>query len=70
MLHTAHGIATLLCVSERKVNRWADAGLIPCIALPNGERRFDGDAVQQWLRSLERQPLGLMRCVGGISQPR
>lgn len=68
VIHTTHGLASLLYVSERQINRWADAGEIPVILLPNGERRFDGDAVRAWLQS-RSQPFGTIRISGGLSEP-
>ncbi|MBU0637644.1 MAG: helix-turn-helix domain-containing protein [Planctomycetes bacterium] len=31
------------------VLRWARQGLIPCIRLPNGEFRFDREALARWV---------------------
>ena len=58
-------MSMLLQISERSLNRMADAGQIPSITLPSGERRFDSDQVRAWLRQLQR-PLAV---TGGISQP-
>lgn len=47
-LLTAPQVAALLSVSGESVRRWAEAGRLPSITLPSGQRRFrmsDIDAI-------------------------
>ena len=45
-------VATWLGVAVDKVRRWAMAGTLPCIILPDGSFLFEPAEVSQWLKSL------------------
>jgi excisionase family DNA binding protein len=38
------------------VRRWADKGALESFRTPGGQRRFDAERVEEFLRSLEQRP--------------
>jgi len=48
-LWTAQEVALWLSCSTRQVIRWAKAGHLPSILLPDGERMFDPVELAAWL---------------------
>ena len=42
---TVAEVASVLKVSEKAVTRWAHAGRLPCITLPNGDLRVEAEYV-------------------------
>jgi hypothetical protein len=53
-LLTQDETAEMLRLTERQLNRLARDGAIPSIALPNGQLRFEADAIRDWIDSLRR----------------
>jgi hypothetical protein len=53
-LLTQDETAELLRLTQRQLNRLARDGDIPSIALPNGQLRFESNAIQDWVDGLRR----------------
>jgi excisionase family DNA binding protein len=53
-LLTADEVAEALQLTRRQLNRLARDGSIPSIALPDGQLRFDDEALRYWVQSLKR----------------
>jgi excisionase family DNA binding protein len=51
---TVSQVAARLAVSAGTVRRWADSGAIESFRTPGGQRRFDSERVEEFLRSLQR----------------
>jgi excisionase family DNA binding protein len=51
---TVSQVAERLAVSAGTVRRWADSGALDSFRTPGGQRRFDAERVEDFLRSLER----------------
>lgn len=49
-------VSRLFGVTVRTVNRWADAGRIPCFRIPSGHRRFPRKQITALLPAPERTP--------------
>ena len=45
---TAEEVGRLLNRSARTINRWADAGRIPCVVNPGGHKRFRRTDFEGW----------------------
>ena len=43
----------VLGVSLSTVRRWSDAGVLPSYRTPGGQRRYNRDQLEQFLRSLQ-----------------
>ncbi len=54
---TVSQVAERLAVSQGTVRRWSDTGALESFRTPGGQRRFDPERVEDFLRSLE-QPTG------------
>jgi excisionase family DNA binding protein len=46
--------ARVLGVSLSTVRRWSDAGVLPSYRTPGGQRRYNRDQLERFLRSLQR----------------
>jgi excisionase family DNA binding protein len=44
----------MLGVSLSTVRRWSDAGVLPSYRTPGGQRRYNRDQLERFLRSLQR----------------
>ena len=55
---TVSQVAARLAVSVGTVRRWADSGALESFRTPGGQRRFDAERVEEFLRSLEQRPGG------------
>ncbi len=53
---TVSQVAARLAVSVGTVRRWADSGALESFRTPGGQRRFDAERVEEFLRSLEQHP--------------
>jgi excisionase family DNA binding protein len=51
---TVSQVAERLAVSPGTVRRWADSGALDSFRTPGGQRRFDAERVEEFLRSLQR----------------
>lgn len=47
-------VAKWLGVSVGTIRRWCDQGLIPYYKLPSGQRRFNAQEVDAWVRDRQR----------------
>jgi excisionase family DNA binding protein len=55
---TVSQVAARLAVSVGTVRRWADSGALESFRTPGGQRRFDSERVEEFLRSLEQHSGG------------
>jgi excisionase family DNA binding protein len=46
--------ARMLGVSLSTVRRWSDSGVLPSYRTPGGQRRYNRDQLEHFLRSLQR----------------
>jgi excisionase family DNA binding protein len=46
--------ARVLGVSLSTVRRWSDAGVLPSYRTPGGQRRYNREQLERFLRSLQR----------------
>jgi hypothetical protein len=54
-LWTAQDVAIWLSCPPRQVIRWAKAGKLPCITLPDGDVMFDPAVLAAWLTTRRAQ---------------
>ncbi len=48
----ADEVAAYLSVSRRTIYNWLASGEIPTVELPGRIRRFDREAIDEWVRSM------------------
>lgn len=46
-------VARMLGVSVGTVRRWADLGYLDCYRTPGGQRRFNAEQIERFLKTLE-----------------